>query len=140
MPSPNNLSAIPGQLKELFGALREGIVFVVLISLLIWPSYIGSVAKKAGISKGFGLEFRQELEKSQEQVTAAQKAVDGFADDLTGFKQQLQVLNQHPSHEIADAVRGLMNKVDTLQARNQKARGSLQTSLQTQRGIIDRIY
>lgn len=139
-PESQGATAFPGQMKELFTALREGVIFVVVVVILLWPSHIGRIAREAGLKSGFGFEFFEQIQETQKQTEEAQAAMDEFQSELTLLGQQLQGLSQQqPGPELSADVRGLITKVDTLKVRSKTVNKSLQTSSQTQREILKRI-
>ncbi len=139
MAESNASPGILGRLKELFTVSKEGIIFLVLVILLVRPSYVGWIAEEAGISKAFGLEFYQEIEASQAQTTEAQKTIDKINDDLTQVMAHLQPLRQSSNPEVRQAARKLTTQVDSLQMQGQTVKKSLRSSLETQNKIISRM-
>jgi Tfp pilus assembly protein PilO len=133
-------TAFPEQMKELFTALREGVILVVVVVILFWPGQIGRIAKEAGLKSAFGLEFYEQVQESQKQTEEAQAAMSEIQSELTQLGQQLQGLSrQQPGPALSANVRGLITRVDTLKVRSTTVNKSLQTNLQTQRKILERI-
>ena len=131
-----------GRTREWFAAAREGAIAAaiatVVVILLFWPSRIGRIAKEAGIKAAFGVEFLEELEKSQEKTIAALDDAKDLSSKSTQFRARLQAISKEkqPSPE---AVKSLAKDVDALEQRSNEVKKSLENSLQTQRDIIKRI-
>jgi Tfp pilus assembly protein PilO len=127
-------------MKEFFTALREGVIFVVLVLALLWPSQIGRIAEAAGLKSAFGLEFIQKVQETQKQSEEAQAALSDIQSELTQLAQQLQGLSQQqPGPALSADVRSLITRVDTLKVRSTAVNKSLQMSSQTQREVLKRI-
>jgi hypothetical protein len=137
MTEPQSSTTIIGFIRETFSVFREGAIVAVVVVLLLNPSYIGWIAKEAGISSALGIEFK-ELEKSQKETIAAQESVKNLARELAQLKVDLHALSQQPQPNPGDAKK-LAKEVETLEERSQTVRRSLENSLQVQQGIIKRI-
>src|SRR5262245_41637571 len=128
MTEPQSSTTIIGRIREAFAVLQESAILAVVAVLLLNPSYIGWVAKEAGISSALGIEFTEEIEKSQKETIAAQESVKNLANELRQLKVDLKALSLQPQPSPDDAKK-LAKEVETLEERSQTVRRSLENSL-----------
>ena len=141
MTDQQKTMSIPMLAKEWFAALREGVIAVIIMLLLLYPSYIGTVASKAGLKSAFGIEFIQQLEENQKEMSKAQEAVNVITSQLTQLRSQLLRLGAATSktnQPMAGEIARMTTNVDSLELRSRQIKGSLQTSLRVQEGLIEK--
>jgi len=84
----NNINTI----KEIFAALREAILVIVLILLLIWPATFNGILVKAGFTEAdFGfIKWKRQLQELVQQTREANELVNVVQEDLETINQELE--------------------------------------------------
>jgi len=141
MPEDSKSVSMATKIKEVFGAMREGVIVIAVIGLLFNPSWIGKIAQEAGLKSAFGMEFiEQQLEESQAETASAQEEVDRIMSELTEVKGQLgelSVATLQARPEVRNKINTITANVGTLEERSRTINKSLESSLNRQKTILE---
>lgn len=144
MTDPQNRESLMVKVKEGIAVLREGVIFLAIIILLIQPQCIGEIAKEAGIKSGFGLEFVQQLQQSQEETGRAQAALEVVSIEMDKLKRELRTLSQSagPSTNptiLVGEIRRLARNADSLERKSAAIKPFLQNSVRLQTELLRKV-
>ncbi len=130
-------------LKEIFAALREVILVIVLLLLLILPETFNGILQRAGFTEAdFGfIKWKSQLEELHQQTEAANALVAEIQEELQGLQGELITAEKSRDGKIVpqrDATR-LSERIAQISAKAQSARQKLNENLQTQEQLLEEV-
>lgn len=135
----NNINTI----KEIFAALREAILVIVLILLLIWPATFNGILVKAGFTEAdFGfIKWKRQLQELVQQTREANELVNVVQEDLETINRELESTprglggNEKALEDRAAIAKRISKTSETAQTARQK----LAENLKRQQALLKEI-
>lgn len=130
-------------LKEIFAALREAILVIVLLLLLILPETFNGILQRAGFTEAdFGfIKWKNQLEEVQKQTEEARALVTEIQEELQGLQGELIAAEKTRDGKISPQreITRLSDRMAELTAKTRAARQKLSENLQTQEQLLQEI-
>lgn len=127
-------------LKEIFAALREAILVIVLLLLLILPETFNGILQRAGFTEAdFGfIKWKSRLEELQKQTEEANALVAEIQEELQGLQTELSTAEKTRDGQILPQREGvgLSDRMSELTKKTRIAQQKLSENLQIQQQLL----
>ncbi len=135
----NNINTI----KEIFAAIREAILVIVLILLLIWPAAVNGILVKAGFTEAdFGfIKWKRQLQELAQQTQEANELVNVVQEDLETINQELESTPRGlgGDEKLFEERDALAKRISKTSETAQTARQKLAENLKKQQELLNEI-
>ena len=142
MPNEDQ-AAKEGRVKEIAVAVREWLITLILVLLLVFPTFIKHRLELAGFVKGSiaGFEWQAELKAAQQQASEASQTITAVESQLQALRPEVEQLRTSStlSPEARDKITNLSERIDKTTSETGIAKEKLRFSLEKQQAIMQKL-